>query len=60
MTERGLDRYEEEVAHRREILGYKMPLAIDPLGYLNFEDAARLLRRLEKYNLLWAEDILPR
>ncbi|MDD9271882.1 mandelate racemase/muconate lactonizing enzyme family protein [Paenibacillus sp. GCM10023248] len=59
MTERGLDRYEEEVAHMREILGYKMPLAIDHLGYLNFEDAVRLLRRLEKYNLLWAEDMLP-
>ncbi|NRF95656.1 mandelate racemase/muconate lactonizing enzyme family protein [Paenibacillus frigoriresistens] len=59
MTERGLDRYEEEVAHLREILGYKMPLAIDHLGYLNLEDAVRLLRRLEKYNLLWAEDMLP-
>jgi gluconate/galactonate dehydratase len=59
MTERGLDRYEEEVAHMREILGYKIPLAIDHLGYLNLEDAVRLLRRLEKYNLLWAEDMLP-
>ncbi|CAM4403856.1 mandelate racemase/muconate lactonizing enzyme family protein [Paenibacillus alkaliterrae] len=59
ITERGLDRYEEEVSHMREILGYKMPLAIDHLGYLNLEDAARLLRRLEKYNLLWAEDVLP-
>jgi gluconate/galactonate dehydratase len=59
MTERGLDRYEEEVAHMREVLGYKMPLAIDHLGYLNLEDASRLLRRLEKYNLLWAEDVLP-
>lgn len=59
MTERGLDRYEEEVAHMREKLGYKLPLAIDHLGYLNLEDAVRLLRRLEKYNLLWAEDVLP-
>lgn len=59
MTERGLDRYEEEVAKIREVLGYKIPLAIDHLGYLNIEDAARLLRRLEKYNLLWAEDVLP-
>jgi len=59
MTERGLDRYEEEVARMREALGYKMPLAIDHLGYLHLEDAARLLRRLEKYNLLWAEDVLP-
>ncbi|MFH5181831.1 mandelate racemase/muconate lactonizing enzyme family protein [Paenibacillus sp. TAB 01] len=59
MTEHGLDRYEQEVARMREVLGNKMPLAIDHLGYLNVEDAARLLRRLEKYNLLWAEDMLP-
>jgi gluconate/galactonate dehydratase len=59
MTERGLDHYEEEVAHMREKLGYKIPLAIDHLGYLNLEDSTRLLRRLEKYNLSWAEDMLP-
>jgi L-alanine-DL-glutamate epimerase-like enolase superfamily enzyme len=59
ITDRGLERYEEQVAHMREKLGYKIPLAIDHLGYLNLEDAARLLRRLEKYNLLWVEDMLP-
>ena len=59
MTERGLDRYEEEVAHMREVLGYKIPLAIDHPGYINLEDAAKLLKRLEKFNLLWVEDIFP-
>ena len=59
MTEHGLDRYEEQVAAMREELGYRMPLAIDHLGYLHLEDAARLLKRLEKYNLSWAEDMLP-
>jgi len=59
VTERGLDLYEQEVAAMREELGWEMPLAIDHIGRINLEDAARLLRRLEKYNLSWVEDALP-
>lgn len=59
ITERGLDRYEEHIAQMREVLGWKTPLAIDHLGHMGLDDAKRLLRRLEKYNLLWAEDVLP-
>ncbi len=58
-TERGLDRYEEHVAQIREELGYRVPIAIDHLGHLGLDDAKRLLRRLEKYNLMWCEDVLP-
>ncbi|MDR1639014.1 MAG: mandelate racemase/muconate lactonizing enzyme family protein [Clostridiales bacterium] len=59
VTERGLDLYEKEIAEMREELGYKTPLAIDHIGNLNLEDCAKLLRRLEKYNLAWVEDALP-
>lgn len=59
ITERGLDRYEEELSKLRDQLGYDIPLAIDHLGHVNLEDMARLLRRLEKYNLAWVEDALP-
>lgn len=59
ITEHGLDRYEEEVSKMRDIIGYQTPLAIDHLGHINLEDAVRLLRRLEKYNLAWVEDPLP-
>jgi L-alanine-DL-glutamate epimerase-like enolase superfamily enzyme len=59
VTERGLDLYEEEIAAMRDELGYEMPLAIDHIGRINLEDCARLLRRLEKYNLAWVEDALP-
>ena len=41
------------------MLGWDTPLAIDHLGHLGLDDAKRLLKRLEKYNLLWAEDVLP-
>ena len=59
VTDRGLDRYEEHIAQMREVLGWDTPLAIDHLGHLGLDDAKRLLKRLEKYNLLWAEDVLP-
>lgn len=59
ITEGGLDLYEKEVAAMREVLGWKIPLAIDHIGRINLEDAAKLLRRLEKYNLAWVEDALP-
>ena len=59
ITEHGLDRFEEELAALRDVIGYQVPLAIDHLGHINLEDVARLLRRLEKYNLAWVEDPLP-
>ena len=59
ITERGLDLYEQEIAAMREELGYEIPLAIDHVGRINLEDCARLLKRLEKYNLCWVEDALP-
>ncbi|MDR3085031.1 MAG: hypothetical protein LBU47_01830 [Christensenellaceae bacterium] len=43
----------------RAELGWEIPLAIDHVGRINLEDCARLLRRIEKYNLAWVEDCLP-
>ena len=59
ITERGLDLYEEYLSELREAVGWNTPLAIDHLGNLGLDDAKRLLRRMERYNLLWAEDVLP-
>ncbi len=59
VTDLGLDLYEEYLSQLREAVGWQTPLAIDHLGNLGLEDMTRLLRRMEKYNLLWAEDPLP-
>jgi len=59
LTEKGLDRLEEYVAQVREVIGYEVPLAIDHIGHICVEDCIKLLRRLEKYNLAWAEDLIP-
>ncbi len=59
ITEHGLDRYEEQIANIRKEIGPEVSLAIDHMGHISLEESARLLKRLEKYNLSWAEDILP-
>ena len=59
ITEKGLDYLEKYMADVREVIGWEVPIAIDHLGHIPYEDAVQLLRRLEKYHLSWAEDVLP-
>jgi gluconate/galactonate dehydratase len=59
ITELGLDRLEEYVEQVRSVIGYEVPLAVDHVGHIGLEDAIRLGKRLEKYNLAWVEDLLP-
>ena len=59
LTEKGLDMLEEYVRQVREVIGYEIPLAIDHFGHLCMEDCIRLCRRIEKYNIAWAEDMIP-
>ncbi|MDR1540604.1 MAG: mandelate racemase/muconate lactonizing enzyme family protein [Clostridiales bacterium] len=59
ITETGLDLLEEYVSQVRGIIGYEIPLAIDHFGHAPVEDCIKLARRLEKYNLAWAEDMVP-
>ena len=59
VTEKGLDALEEYVSEVRGVIGYEVPLAIDHFGHICVEDCIRLCRRLEKYNIAWAEDMVP-
>jgi len=59
LTEKGLDRLEEYVSQVRDIIGYEVPLAVDHLGHICLEDSIKLSKRIEKYNLAWAEDMIP-
>ena len=59
VTEKGLDILEEYVSDVRSVIGYEIPLAIDHFGHLGLEDCIKLCRRIEKYNLAWAEDLIP-
>lgn len=59
VTEKGLDILEEYVSEVRSIIGYEVPLAVDHFGHIGVEDGIRLLQRMERYNLIWAEDMVP-
>lgn len=59
VTEQGLDCIDEYIGRIREKIGYEIPLAIDHFGHFPLIDMVKIARRLEKYNLLWLEDMLP-
>jgi L-alanine-DL-glutamate epimerase-like enolase superfamily enzyme len=59
ITEKGLDTLEEYLKQARDETGYEVPLAIDHFGHLAVEDCIRLARRIEKYSIAWAEDMIP-
>jgi len=59
ITEKGLDKLEEYVHGVREVIGYEIPLAIDHFGHLGVNECIKLCRRIEKYNIAWAEDMVP-
>lgn len=59
ITDKGLDILEEYVRQVREVIGYRVPLAIDHFGHVCVEDCIRFARRMEKYNLAWIEDMVP-
>ena len=59
VTETGLDILEQYVKDVRAVIGYEVPLAIDHFGHICLEDCIKLCRRIEKYNIAWAEDLIP-
>ena len=59
VTEKGFDMLEQYVADVRAVTGYEIPIAIDHFGHIGVEDCIKLCRRLEKYNIAWAEDMIP-
>ena len=59
ITEKGFDMLEEYVAQVRGVIGYEIPLAIDHFGHICVEDCIKLCHRIEKYNIAWAEDLIP-
>ena len=59
ITEKGLDWLEQYCADVRSVIGYEVPLAIDHLGHIGVNEAIKLGRRIEKFNIAWMEDAVP-
>lgn len=58
LTERGLKLIVECVAAMKEVLGDEIGLALDCGPGFQVQDAIRVARALEPFNLLWLEDML--
>jgi L-alanine-DL-glutamate epimerase-like enolase superfamily enzyme len=58
-TEKGLGYLCEYIEAIRDVIGWGVPLAADHFGPLNVKDAIRYARAFEKYQLSWAEDMVP-
>ena len=58
-TEKGLGYLCEYIQAIRDTVGWGVPLAADHFGPLNVKDAIRYARAFEKYQLSWAEDMVP-
>lgn len=59
VTEKGLDELDNYIGRLRSTIGYQVPLAIDHFGHFPLPDMIKIAKKLEKYNLLWCEDMLP-
>lgn len=59
ITDKGLDFLEAYIREVRDVVGYEVPIAIDHFGHVEPESTIRFLRRMERYNLAWAEDLVP-
>ncbi len=58
-TEKGLGYLCEYIEAIRDVIGQDAPLAADHFGPLNVKDGIRYARAFEKYELSWAEDLVP-
>ncbi|MBI4585478.1 MAG: mandelate racemase/muconate lactonizing enzyme family protein [Planctomycetes bacterium] len=59
IAEKGLRKIAEYVGAVRDILGWDIPLAADHFGHFGIEDAVKLARVLDPFNLAWLEDMIP-
>lgn len=58
ITERGMGHIEACVAAMKAVLGDEVGLALDCGPGMAVQDAVRLARRMEKYDLMWLEDMI--
>ncbi len=58
ITERGMNHIVDCVAAMKEVLGDEVGLALDCGPGMMVQDAVRLARRMEKFNLMWLEDMI--
>jgi L-alanine-DL-glutamate epimerase-like enolase superfamily enzyme len=58
-TEKGLGYLCEHIEAIRDVIGAGAPLGADHFGPLNVKDGIRYARAFERFQLAWAEDLVP-
>ncbi|HEX8041589.1 MAG TPA: mandelate racemase/muconate lactonizing enzyme family protein [Chryseosolibacter sp.] len=59
ITDKGIEKLMEFIAAMRQQIGYEIPLGTDHWGHFGVNEAIKIARAAEKYNLAYVEDIIP-
>jgi len=59
ITDKGLNRLMEFLDVMRSKIGYEIPMGTDHWGHFGVNEAIKIARATEKYNLAYIEDIIP-
>lgn len=59
ITDKGMDKLMEFLHVMREQIGYEIPMGTDHWGHFGVNEAIKIARAAEKYNLAYIEDIIP-
>ncbi|MCC5932193.1 MAG: mandelate racemase/muconate lactonizing enzyme family protein [Cyclobacteriaceae bacterium] len=59
VTDKGVDKMMEYIDVMRSKIGYEIPLGVDHWGHFSVNEAIKINRAAEKYNLAYSEDSIP-
>ena len=59
ITDKGIDKLMEFLEVMRSQIGYEIPMGTDHWGHFGVNEAIKIARAAEKYNLAYVEDIIP-
>lgn len=59
ITDKGIDKLMEFLDVMRSQIGYEIPMGTDHWGHFGVNEAIKIARAAEKYNLAYVEDIIP-
>ncbi len=59
VTEKGIDKLMEYIDVMRSQIGYEIPMGTDHWGHFGVNEAIKLARAAEPYNLAYMEDLIP-
>jgi L-alanine-DL-glutamate epimerase-like enolase superfamily enzyme len=59
ITEKGMEKLMEYLHIMRETIGYDIPMGTDHWGHFDVNEAIKIARATEPYNLAYIEDIIP-